>query len=248
MTEVELMEREARCTPVGARRAHEGRRDDRPARQRCFLRTAALLLLTTLLGTVLWRGDIFEALPLVASPHWITGVASRYGPVVIVALMVVAVVASPVPSGPIALAAGALYGTLAGGCLAVIGAFCGAMVAFALSRRFGYRALSNSTHPAAHWIVRSRSQNRMMLLVMASRLVPFISFDAVSYCAGLTQLQPWRFAVATFLGVVPVAFAFAAMGAGMAVCGMQMLSGILACTITIMLPTVIWLRNRGSTP
>jgi uncharacterized membrane protein YdjX (TVP38/TMEM64 family) len=54
-----------------------------------------------------------------------------------------------------------------------------------------------------------------MLIVFASRLVPFISFDAVSYAAGLTFLSFGRFAIATLLGIVPICFALAAMGAGM---------------------------------
>lgn len=52
----------------------------------------------------------------------------------------------------------------------------------------------------------------LMAIVFASRLVPFISFDAVSYAAGLTPLAFWRFAVATLAGVIPISFAFAHFG------------------------------------
>ena len=54
-----------------------------------------------------------------------------------------------------------------------------------------------------------------MQVVSASRLVPFISFDAVSYAAGLSCLSFERFALATLLGFVPICFALATMGAGM---------------------------------
>lgn len=51
-----------------------------------------------------------------------------------------------------------------------------------------------------------------MAIVFGSRLVPFISFDAVSYAAGLTPLTFWRFALATLAGVVPISFLLAYFG------------------------------------
>ena len=50
------------------------------------------------------------------------------------------------------------------------------------------------------------SQNRLMALVFGLRLLPFVSFDIVSYAAGLTPLTTWRFALATLAGVTPVSF------------------------------------------
>lgn len=51
---------------------------------------------------------------------------------------------------------------------------------------------------------------------MAMRLIPFLSFDIVSYAAGLTPLQPWRFVLATLIGVTPVSFALAYFGGELA--------------------------------
>jgi uncharacterized membrane protein YdjX (TVP38/TMEM64 family) len=39
-----------------------------------------------------------------------------------------------------------------------------------------------------------------------------MSFDLVSYAAGLTPIKFWRFASATLLGLIPVSFALAHMG------------------------------------
>ncbi|MBA3909133.1 MAG: hypothetical protein C0524_04420 [Rhodobacter sp.] len=58
-----------------------------------------------------------------------------------------------------------------------------------------------------------------MLIVFGSRLIPFISFDANSCAAGITCLSVGWFPVATFLGVMPICFALATMGVGMAVGG-----------------------------
>ena len=56
------------------------------------------------------------------------------------------------------------------------------------------------------------SQNALMATVFVTRLIPFVSFDIVSYAAGLTCLAPWRFALATFAGIVPASFLLAHFG------------------------------------
>jgi uncharacterized membrane protein YdjX (TVP38/TMEM64 family) len=52
--------------------------------------------------------------------------------------------------------------------------------------------------------------------VFASRLLPFISFDVISYAAGLTVLSYWRFALATLAGIAPASFLLAHFGGEMA--------------------------------
>jgi len=46
--------------------------------------------------------------------------------------------------------------------------------------------------------------------------LPFISFDLVSYAAGLTVLSSWRFALATLAGIIPASFFLAHLGLEMA--------------------------------
>ena len=134
------------------------------------------------------------------------------GPLVIVGLVAIAIIASPIPSGPIAVAAGALYGTMWGGVLVVAGAQIGAMIAFCATRYLGYDALRRSDIPVLQFVSAPHSQYALMGIVFVSRLIPFISFDAISYAAGLTSLSFWRFALATLAGVSPVGFGLSAMG------------------------------------
>jgi uncharacterized membrane protein YdjX (TVP38/TMEM64 family) len=137
-----------------------------------------------------------------------------WGPLAIIALLTAAIVMSPIPSGPIAIVAGAAYGPVLGTLYVVIGAELGALIAFTIARHLGYEALRR--WPAARALLdrlgESRSQMRLMAVVFVSRLVPFISFDAVSYAAGLTPLTFWRFAVATLAGVAPISFLLAYFG------------------------------------
>ena len=56
------------------------------------------------------------------------------------------------------------------------------------------------------------TQNGLMAVVLGSRLLPFLSFDLVSYAAGLTPLTFPRFALATLIGIVPISFLLAHFG------------------------------------
>ena len=141
---------------------------------------------------------------------WVNA-AGAWGPTVIILLMTVAIVATPIPSAPIALAAGAAYGHTIGTIYIVIGAELGAMVAFALARLLGRDVLTRWLGDSVDrgWL---GSQNALTFTVFASRLMPFISFDIVSYAAGLSCLHFWRFALATLAGIIPASFILAHFG------------------------------------
>lgn len=134
-----------------------------------------------------------------------------WGPVAIIALMVLAVLVSPIPSAPIAMAAGAAYGHTWGTLYIVIGAEAGAMAAFLIARMVGQATVHRwfGDRLASGLI---GSQNALTWIVFLSRLLPFVSFDLLSYAAGLTVLSFWRFALATLAGVIPVAFLLAHFG------------------------------------
>ncbi|HEX5611095.1 MAG TPA: VTT domain-containing protein [Burkholderiales bacterium] len=176
------------------------------------------------------------------------GRLGAWGPAGIVALMVVAILISPVPSAPIALAAGALYGHAWGTLYVLAGAELGALAAFGIARLAGYEALRGwlGERVSAGWL---GSQNALMGVVFFSRLLPFVSFDVVSYAAGLTALSAWRFALATLAGIIPASFLLAHFGAEMA--GGEVRGAIIAALglgALVALPVVAELvrRHRAS--
>ncbi len=134
-----------------------------------------------------------------------------WGPVAVIALMALAILISPIPSAPIALAAGAAYGHTWGTLYVLAGAELGALAAFGIARLVGHELLRHwfGDRLALGWV---GSQNMLMGIVFASRLLPFISFDLISYAAGLTVLSFWRFALATLAGVAPASFLLAHFG------------------------------------
>lgn len=167
------------------------------------------------------------------------------GPIAVVGLMTLAILVSPIPSAPIALAAGAAYGHTWGTAYIVIGAELGALGAFGIGRLLGHDALHR-------WFgdrlprTRLRSQGALMAIVFASRLLPFVSFDVVSYAAGLTKLTLWRFALATFAGILPASFLLAHFGGEMATGELdRILLAVLALGLVTGIPLAVhFLRER----
>ena len=140
--------------------------------------------------------------------------AGPWGPVALVVIMVAAIVLSPIPSAPITLAAGAVYGHFWGTVYALAGAEIGALIAFELARRFGRERISR-------WFGKGAlpslvdSQIGLTAVVFVARLLPAVSFDVISYAAGLTRLRRLWFAIATAAGMIPATFLLSHAGAGL---------------------------------
>jgi uncharacterized membrane protein YdjX (TVP38/TMEM64 family) len=99
----------------------------------------------------------------------------------------------------------------------VIGAELGALIAFGLARVLGHDVLRRVFGASVDAGLLG-SQNALTGTVFASRLMPFVSFDIISYAAGLSRLHAWRFALATLAGIIPASFILAHFG-GEAVSG-----------------------------
>ena len=173
------------------------------------------LFVTVALGASIlflaWLLVCFPTVDRAMIERWIA-FAGPWGPFLIVALMTASIVASPIPSAPIALVSGAAFGHFYGAIYVAIGSELGALTAFIIARNLGrsYVELWLSGKPKFNFL---GSQNFLMLAVFGSRLLPFISFDAMSYAAGLSSLHLWRFLVATLAGILPASFLLAHFGA-----------------------------------
>ncbi len=218
----------------------------RPRRRLLVLAAAAVLAAVVLLWLTPW-GE--EARGLVAQGA-LTDLVARagpWGPLLLIALMTLAIVASPIPSAPIALVAGAAYGHWWGTLIVVAGAQAGAVIAFAIARILGAEAMRRRFGDRVTQGL-AGSQWALMGTVFVSRLLPFVSFDLISYAAGLTVLRPWRFFVATLAGVLPASFLLTHFGgtltggnatrAGLAVLGLGLVTGL-------PLAWAAWRRHRA---
>ncbi len=51
-----------------------------------------------------------------------------------------------------------------------------------------------------------------MYAVLIARLVPILSFDVISFAAGLTRMGFWGFLIATAVGAAPATFVYSYLG------------------------------------
>ncbi len=215
------------------------------------MRLFLLVLLMLVIAALAWREALGFGIDLpdrADLQRWIDA-AGLLGPVLVVVLMTVAIVASPLPSAPVALAAGAAYGHTLGTILVVLGAELGALVAFLLARGLGRPFVERHLGEKLGTGFLG-SQNTLTFLVFGSRLLPFLSFDMISYAAGLSKLHLWRFAVATLAGIIPASFLLAHLGseamngdARTATLTAAALGGFTALSVLI----AIW-RDRRNSP
>ena len=140
--------------------------------------------------------------------------AGVLGPLVIIGFFMVAVVINPLPSAPIALAAGFAYGHTWGTIYVVIGSVSGAFTAFIIARLLGHDILYRWFGEKLR-VGLLGSQWGLAGMIVVFRLLPFISFDIVSYAAGLTNVTWWRFLLATTVGIIPASFLLAHFGSEM---------------------------------
>ena len=198
-----------------------------------------IIALLAITYAVLWQTGIVATIVNSEELQERVGRLGPLGPLAIVGLLSLAIVFIPIPSAPIALAAGAAYGHLWGTVYVVIGAEIGALLAFFIARLLGYEVLRE-------WFGERLSlgllgsQNALMEIVFVSRLLPFISFDLVSYAAGLTPLAAWRFILATFAGIVPASFLLAHFGEEIASADTRrMVLSVLALGMITVVPVLI---------
>lgn len=126
----------------------------------------------------------------------------HWGPIVYIGVLALSVVISQIPGLPMAYSAGALWGPWMGGLYTVLGGFFGAMVAYYIGYTLGQSSLR---HLSGRTIQFSNNKGHAFWgwMVFISRLLPVVSFDLVSYGAGVAELSFPIYAAATSFGMIP---------------------------------------------
>jgi uncharacterized membrane protein YdjX (TVP38/TMEM64 family) len=111
------------------------------------------------------------------------------------------------------VAGGLLFGALAGGALAVLGATAGAIGLFLVARSAFGDTLAERGGAVAR-TVRDGLRRDGFNYLLAIRLIPVFPFWLVNLAAALGGIRLLPYAAATALGVTPGTFVFASVGAG----------------------------------
>jgi uncharacterized membrane protein YdjX (TVP38/TMEM64 family) len=136
---------------------------------------------------------------------WAVGIVLIWGDLVL-----------PIPQTVVITALGISYGALLDGLLGSVGLITGGLL--------GYGLMLTSARRLAQRFVRPRSLHKMESLferdgawaIVLTRSLPYSVPEATVFLAGLARMPIRKFVAALTVGSVPIAFAFAAIGAGWA--------------------------------
>jgi uncharacterized membrane protein YdjX (TVP38/TMEM64 family) len=169
--------------------------------------------------------------------------SGSFAPIVYMFIMCMAVVISPIPSLPLDIAAGAFFGPMLGTLYSVAGALGGAVISFMIARFLGRDLVEKFIGGHVNFCV-SCSDRILTKIVFLSRLLPVVSFDVVSYGAGLTKMSLKKFSAATFLGMIPLTFLYNYSGSVLVFgSGVSFVLGILMVVLFFVVPK--WLEGKG---
>ena len=137
-------------------------------------------------------------------------------------LMVFQSIAAPLPAFIITLANANLFGWWKGAILSWSSAMAGAAICFLIARILGRETAERLASKTGLQSIDKFFQRYGTHSILIARLLPFISFDLVSYAAGLTSMDFWPFFIATGIGQLPATVVYSYVG-GMLTGGARML-------------------------
>ena len=148
------------------------------------------------------------------------------------ALMVFSSVIAPLPAFMITLSNAAIFGWWQGAILSWSSAMVGAALCFFLARGLGRDVVEKIAGKGALAGVEGYFKKHGTKTILVCRLLPFVSFDAVSYFAGLTPIKFLPFFIATGIGQTPATIVYSYVG-GMLTGGAKLLMIGLLCLFSL---------------
>lgn len=133
-------------------------------------------------------------------------------PIISFILMILQSVAAPLPAFLITFANAALFGWVKGALLSWTSAMAGAALCFYIARFLGRDTVEKLTSKFAIDSVDVFFNKYGKHTILIARLLPFISFDLVSYAAGLTSMSFVSFFIATGIGQLPATIIYSYVG------------------------------------
>ncbi|WP_373691773.1 TVP38/TMEM64 family protein [Finegoldia magna] len=142
-------------------------------------------------------------------------------------LMVLQSIAAPIPAFLITLSNAAIFGWVKGAILSWSSAMAGAALCFFLARALGRDAVERLTSRGAMESVDVFFERYGKYAILICRLLPFVSFDFVSYGAGLTNMGFWPFFIATGIGQLPATIVYSYVGGSLTGGAQKLFLGLL---------------------
>lgn len=164
-----------------------------------------------------------------------------YAVIVSFFLMVFQSLVAPLPAFLITFANAAIFGWWQGAILSWTSSMAGAALCFYIAKTLGRDTVEKLTSKFALESVDGFFQRYGKHTILICRLLPFVSFDIVSYAAGLTSIGFIQFLIATGIGQLPATIVYSYVG-GMLTGSVRMI--VTALLILFALSILIILLKR----
>lgn len=197
-----------------------------------------LVVLIVLAFLWAWWADVGTWLAPESLSLWIEE-RGLFGPLLLMLVMVLAVIVGPIPTIPITMTAGLVWGVWMGTLYAAAGALVGALLAFWIARKAGRKLIARMIGGHVTYC-RDCSDTMLFGVVLGARLIPIVSFAFVSYGAGLTAMSARAFAIATLIGMVPMTIVYTGFGAVITTGPLPLvIAGMICVMLMLFLPWAI---------
>lgn len=130
-------------------------------------------------------------------------------------LMMFQSIIAPLPAFLITFANAAVFGWWQGALLSWTSAMAGALVCFYIARIAGRDLVEKMNKNFSLEKLDEYFDRYGKHTILICRLLPFISFDFISYAAGLTAIKPIPFLIATGIGQLPATIVYSYVGSNL---------------------------------
>ncbi len=171
-----------------------------------------------------------------------------FAPIIYIVLYTIATLLI-LPSTPLNLTGGAIFGVWWGTLWTTVAALVAALIAFIFSRTVGREFISQKLGKRWHAVDAEISQGGLFYM-FAIRLLPIIPYGIVNFSAGLTSIKFQDYFVGTLFGTLPGVLPFVMIGAGIT----QLSQGNLLMLMTgftlsgMLAGGATWYRRRRQNP
>jgi uncharacterized membrane protein YdjX (TVP38/TMEM64 family) len=176
---------------------------------RRYIALLLIAIIVILLAPYAWNLLSGESLADIAT--YVRGFGP-WAPLASLALMVLQTIIVPLPGSFVTAANGAIFGLWWGTLLSWTGGLLGGSVAFWIARSLGGQFVERWVGNNERAWAQRLSQGNGFWAILIARLIPGLSFDIISYLAGLSTISYPRFLLATAIGMLPGTFAFTLFG------------------------------------
>lgn len=145
---------------------------------------------------------------------WVEGLGP-VGPLAVVGLYVVASVLF-VPGSILTIGSGVVFGLLVGSVTVSVGATLGAAAAFVTGRFLARDWVASKVAGSPRFAAIDRAVGEQgFKIVLLTRLSPVFPFNLLNYAYGLTGVGFWKYALASWLGMIPGTIMYVYVGSAL---------------------------------